>query len=191
MTRAVQTKNLNDVVSAVVRIENNNTATHALINQKNSGLTNFLARLVEPSTVTPGSSNSATGGSLISGIATDEARTLVALTEQFLGGGATAGAKSRSCSGYLKPECPGWYSNTQKKVVCPMANDPTCKARADASRTLLVKKIKAQAKNSKSKKTKMTSSGATLARDIAASLGVGEETPVPTTDVAATWLFRL
>ena len=34
MTRAVQTRNLNDVVSAVVRIEKNNTATLALIDQR-------------------------------------------------------------------------------------------------------------------------------------------------------------
>ena len=113
-----------------------------------------------------------------------EARTLASLTEQFLGGGATAGAKSRTCWGCLKPESPGWYSNTQKKVVCPMENDPTCKARADASRALLVKKIKARSKSIKSKKTKRAPRTATLTKDIAAALRISEETPAPTTPVA-------
>ena len=86
MTRAVQTKHLNDVMSAVVQIKKNNTATLALNDQRNSGITNFLTRLVDPSTVTPGPSNSAAVGSLISGLATPEARTLASLTENFLGG---------------------------------------------------------------------------------------------------------
>ena len=124
MTRAVQTRNLNDVVSAMVRIEKNNTATLALIDQRQSGITNFLTRFIDPSPISPGPSNSTAVGSLISGLATPEARTIASLTEQFLGGGATAGGKSQTCWGCLKPECPGWYSNTQKKVVCPMANDP-------------------------------------------------------------------
>ena len=133
MTRAVQTKHLNNVVFAVVQIEKNNSATLALIDQRNSDITNFLTPLVDPSTVTPGPSNSTAVGSLISGLATPEARTLASLTKPFLGGGATAGDKSRACWGCLKAECHGWYSNTQKKVVCFMANDPTCKARAEAS----------------------------------------------------------
>ena len=97
MTRAVQTRNLNDAVSTVARIEKSNTATLALIYQRNAGITNFLCRLADPAGVSNRSANSATGGSLFSGIATPEAHTLATLTKQFLGGGATARAKPREC----------------------------------------------------------------------------------------------
>ena len=96
MTRAVQTKNLNDAVSTVARIKKSNTATLTPINQRNAGITNFLCRLInDPAAVSNESANSATGGSLASGIDTPEARTLRTLTEQFLGGGATGRAKPK------------------------------------------------------------------------------------------------
>ena len=65
-----------------------------------------------------------------------------------------------------------------------MANDPTCKARADASRNLLIKKINSRSKNFKNEKTKRNASAATLAKDIAAALRVSEETPAAATPVA-------
>ena len=62
MTRAVQTKNLNDAVSAVARTDKSNTATLALIDQRNAGITNFLCRLTnDPAAVSNESANSATG----------------------------------------------------------------------------------------------------------------------------------
>ena len=134
----------------MVRIENN-TATLALIDQRYSGLTNFLTRIIDPSTISVGTSISTAVGSLISGLDTPEARTLASLTEQFLGG-ATAAVKSKTCWGCLKPECPGWFSKAENKVVCRMANDPTRKARAEASRALLIKKIQGKIKKCQEQK---------------------------------------
>ena len=78
----------------------------------------------------------------------------------------------------MKSECPGWYSNKQKKVVYLTANDSACKARSKAARALLTKKRRALYMP-KNKRGRKTSTAATLEKDISAALRVGAETPVP------------
>ena len=109
MTCAVQTKNLNDTVSAVTHIKKSNTATLALIDQQNTGVANFVNIITRGSAaVSNGSLNSAAGGSLVSGIAMSDPLTLATLNKKFLGGVTERGGnKERGCWGYLKPNCPG------------------------------------------------------------------------------------
>ena len=59
-----------------------------------------------------------------------------------------------------------------------MANDPVCKARAEAAQEFLIKKRKSNSKG-KNKNKKKPTNAATLTQDIAAALKVGAETPAP------------
>ena len=110
-------------MSAVTRIEKSNTATLALIDQQNAGVTNVV-NIIARSTgvVSNGSAEFTAEGSLVSGIAMLDPLNLAILTEKFLGGGATARGdkKKRGCWGCLEPDCPGWCSNREKEVVCLM-----------------------------------------------------------------------
>ena len=99
-THAVQTRNLNDAVSAVTQIEKINTATLALINQRNAGVTHFVNLIAKSAgVVSNGTADSAAEGSLISGIAMSDPLTLVTLTKKFLGGGVIerGAKKERGC----------------------------------------------------------------------------------------------
>ena len=84
------------------------------------------------------------------------------------------------CWGYLKNDCPGWWSTREKKVICPMADDPACKACVQAARELLIKKRRSNSRGKNKKKKKANNAeAATLVEDIDEALRVGAETPAP------------
>ena len=85
-------RDLNDAVSAVTQIEKSNTATLALIDQRNAGVTNLVNIIAKSAgVVSNGSADSAAEGSFISGIAMSNPLAIAPLTEKFLDGGAAAG----------------------------------------------------------------------------------------------------